>query len=77
VRVRRNQQRATQATGDRLAPPLREDLLGRMALMPIPRLTLPEATSGATLAELEDQVNNLMDQLSVLIDDMIDRGYMK
>jgi hypothetical protein len=77
VRVRRNQQRAAQATGDRLSEPLREDLLGRLSLTPLQRMTLPSATSGATLGTLEGQVNELLDRLSALVDDMVDRGYMQ
>ena len=77
VRVRRNQQRAAQATGDRLAGPLREDLLGRLSVVPLQRLSLPAATSGATLGTLEGQVNELLERLSALVDDMVDRGYMQ
>lgn len=38
VRVRRNQQSANLATGDRLAPPLREDAQGRIGLKPMARI---------------------------------------
>jgi len=77
VRVRRNQQHAAQATGDRLAGPLREDSLGRLSVSPLKRLSLPAATSGATLGAVEGQVNELLERLAELVSDMVDRGYMQ
>lgn len=69
-RTRRNQQKATITTGDKLLRPLREDAQGRFSVKPIPRIDSGATDGTETAATVNARLNTLIDYLK-------EAGYME